>query len=56
MGEESGAAVLPGESDMDRAVAAAKKAFGPWSATDVSERADLLARISEDRIPVIDRR
>jgi hypothetical protein len=29
MGEESGAAVLPGESDMDRAVAAVRALLSP---------------------------
>ncbi len=34
-------------ADVDAAVAAAKKAFGPWSATPASERAAHLARIAD---------
>ena len=42
------ARVAMGEAeDVDRAVAAAKKAFGFWSETPVSERAALLVRICE---------
>ena len=35
------------EEDVDRAVAAARRAFEGWAATSVSERADLLRKVSE---------
>lgn len=38
---------LSGSDDVDRAVAAAKKAFPGWAGTSVAERADLLGRIRD---------
>lgn len=46
-GKPIGAFVSGTENDVDRAVEAAKKAFGSWSSTPAPHRAQLLLKISE---------
>ncbi|HEY5052694.1 MAG TPA: gamma-aminobutyraldehyde dehydrogenase [Solirubrobacterales bacterium] len=46
-GETIAAAPLSGKTDVDRAVAAAKKAFGGWATTPPGERARALLRMAD---------
>ena len=46
-GEVMGRIPLAASDDVDRAVAAAKEAFGPWSETDREDRASYLDRIAD---------
>ncbi len=45
-GESSGSVELGTEADVDRAVAAARRAFGMWSVSSVPERVELLQAIT----------